>query len=289
MADAATLTRVDLEHRRQQAELAQRIARLIQGYWLTVDPTDLSGTGAPWLRQSVEAITAGRRNSALLASAYAETIHQLQVPRSPRLEIPELPDVSPEQLYRSLSFTGLGYAVVNLAKTPEATPPQPGAVEEDVQRAERELQSRDEMVAAVMDQAITNASKAAVKHVVNGARDLTDALVVTKTALGYYRVTQSENPCGFCLALASRGPVYEDDSFEESDERFTGPGKHKVHDGCMCTLRPVFTRSEDEWGDQARAADSLWRTHGVARDGRSAMENFRRQAKLLGIADANRW
>lgn len=289
MADAATLARVDLEHRRQQVELATRVARLIRGYWLTVDPENLYETGAPWLRQSVDAILGGRRASALLASAYAETVHQLQVPRSPRLELPEIPDVPIVKLQRSLGYTGLGYVEQNLRLTPDVVEPQPGAAEEDVERVDRERTSRQQNVAAIMEQAIADAAKAAVKHVVDGARDMTDALVVTKTALGYYRVTQSENPCGFCLALASRGPVYEDDSFEESDPRFTGPGKHKVHDGCMCTLRPVFTRSSDEWSEQARNAEQLWIDFGKAGDGRSAMENFRRQAKILGLADANRW
>lgn len=289
MADQATLLRVDLEHRRQQVELATRVARLIAGYWLVVEPTDLAGTGAPWLRQSITAIQAGRRSSTLLARAYAETIHQLQVPRSPRLEIPEPPDVPVEKLYRSLSFTGLGEAAVNLAKSPGAAEPAPGATEEDVERAEREAAMSERRAKFVMDNAIASAVKAAVKHVVDGGRDQVDAIVGGKVALGYFRVTQSENPCGWCLMLASRGPVYQDDSFDESDPRFTGLGNHKVHDGCMCTLRPVYTRDESEWSEQARQADALWIAHGKAVDGRSPVENFRYHARKLGLADLNRW
>jgi len=288
MADAATLTRLDLRHRGQQAELAARVARLIQGYWLVVEPDNLSGPGgAQWLRQSVAAVQAGRRSSILLASAYTELTHQLQQPGSPRLELPQVPDAAPEQLYRSLAYTGLGKAAVDLSKIPQG--PQEGLTKEEREAFERSEAMRERREKFVMDQAITAAAKSAVKLVVNGGRDLTDQLFVTKTAIGYTRVTQSDNPCGFCLALASRGPVYEDDSFDESDPRFTGPGDHKVHDGCCCILRPTFTRGEKNWPEQARKADELWRTHGTAKDGRSAMENFRAEARRRGLADLNRW
>lgn len=289
MTDSATLTRVDLNHRAQQAQLASRIARLIQGYWLLVDPDRLAETGAPWLRQSIDAIQRGRRESGLLAAAYAEQIHQLQLPRAPKLDTPRIGDAPLAQLERSLTFTGLGYAAVNLAKTPKPGDPVRVADDEEADRIEREQAMRERRVKFVMDEAIAGAMKAAVKHVVNGARDMTDELVRQKVALGYFRVTQSEMPCGFCLMLASRGPVYDDDSFAESDPRFTGPGKHKVHDGCMCTLRPVFTRSEDEWSEQARRADQVWRDHGKAVDGRTPVENFRFHARKLGLADANRY
>lgn len=290
MASAAVLGQIDLAHRAQQVELASRIARLMAGYWLLVEPDKLAETGGPWLERSINAVQNGHRTSALLARAYAETIHRLQLPQAPRLDIPTPPDIPFDKLYESLSFTGLGYAAVELSKVPDTTEPEPGADRETVERFEREQAMRQRRERFVMEQAITFASKAAVKHVVDGARDQTDAIVVTKTALGYYRVTQSENPCGWCLLLASRGPVYSDDSFDESDPRFTGPGNHKVHDGCMCTLRPVFTRSTDEWSDQARKADALWTSvASFPGDNKARVNEFRRLARAQGLADANRW
>lgn len=290
MADQATLRRVDLAHRAQQVTLAERIARLIAGYWLLVDPDNTSGPGGvEWLNKSVSAIQSGRRSSILLNRAYAETIHQLQVPRAPRLEFPEPPVVSEAKLRRSLAFTGLGYVAVETSKVPDEVEPERGVDQSVLDEFERGRQSREHRIKIILDQGITQATKASVKHVVDGARDSTDQIVKSKVALGYFRVTQSKNPCGFCLALASRGPVYEDDSFAESNPRFTGPGNHKAHDGCMCTLRPVFTRSEDEWSEQARTADRLWGDFGTHKDGRSAMENFRRAARERGLADLNRW
>lgn len=286
--DSATLTRVDLNHRGQQAQLALRIARLIQGYWLLVEPDKLAETGAPWLTQSIDAIQRGRHQSALLAAAYAEQTQQLQLTRPRRLDIPDVGDAPEDQLRKSLEYTGLRTAAVGLAKTPKPGEPMSPA-EEDVDRAAREEEMFVRRQKFVMDNAIAAAMRASVKHVVNGAREMTDQLVVTKQALGYVRVTQSESPCGFCLMLASRGPVYDDDSFSESDPRFTGPGNHKVHDGCMCTLRPVFTRGTAQWPEQARQADELWIKHGSAQDGRSAVENFRYHARKLGLADLNRY
>lgn len=289
MADSATLTRVDLNHRAEQAALASRIARLVQGYWLLVEPDRLTETGAPWLRQSVDAIQRGRRESALIAAAYAEQVRSLQAPRVSRIGPIDVGDAPVAQLERSLAFTGLGKVAVELAKTPKPGEQILTGEVAEVERVERETAAYERRVKFVMDQAIADASKAVVKHVVNGARDVTDTLVVRKVALGYFRVTQSESPCGFCLALASRGPVYESDSFAESDPRFTGTGRHKVHDGCMCCLRPVFTRSPEEWSEQARRADEVWKTYGKAQDGRSAMENFRYHARRLGLADRNRY
>ncbi|QNQ90726.1 hypothetical protein GP475_08805 [Corynebacterium poyangense] len=68
--------------------------------------------------------------------------------------------------------------------------------------------------------------------------------------IGYARVVDAD-PCAFCAMLASRGVsytglmgegegLYRSDSFIESNARFSGGGKFKVHDGCQCTLEPVY-------------------------------------------------
>lgn len=72
--------------------------------------------------------------------------------------------------------------------------------------------------------------------------------------IGYARVADAD-PCAFCAMLASRGvyylgeeltgksagfSLYSRDSFTQANARFIGDGQFKVHDGCECTLEPVY-------------------------------------------------
>lgn len=57
-----------------------------------------------------------------------------------------------------------------------------------------------------------------------------------KKALGYARVPTGDWTCGFCLMLASRGPIYE----SQSTATYKAMGG-KYHDLCNCQATPVFT------------------------------------------------
>lgn len=75
--------------------------------------------------------------------------------------------------------------------------------------------------------------------------------------VGYARVT-GPDPCAFCVMLASRRAVFEDDSFDESDVRFEGWGKVKVHDSCRCAL-VVVTRMSASQLTQMNYHEQLWK------------------------------
>lgn len=83
-----------------------------------------------------------------------------------------------------------------------------------------------------------------VKQVADGGRAPLAAEVRTgnRGAVGYARVIDAD-PCPFCAMLASRGAVYRSDAFKGSNDLFAGDGAFKVHDGCECTLEPVYGRS----------------------------------------------
>jgi len=124
--------------------------------------------------------------------------------------------------------------------------------------------------------AVVQASGAASRHVLNGARDTTLELVkADDVAVGYIRVTAS-NPCAFCAMLASRGPVYHESSFAESDPRFVGPGTIKVHDNCACMPKAVFSRTA-EWPGRAAEFRRMWRDSIEGKySGRDALNAWRR-------------
>lgn len=117
-----------------------------------------------------------------------------------------------------------------------------------------------------------NGARAAQRHVRNGGREtLDDVMRTDKAVVGYVRVTDGD-PCFFCAMLASRGPVYQDDSFAESDPRFQGPGHQKVHDGCGCDLLPLYRRAGEQWPGRGKEFDALWRQTGSILKFRQAYE-----------------
>lgn len=130
--------------------------------------------------------------------------------------------------------------------------------------------------------AVVQASGAASRHVLNGARDTTLELVkADDVAVGYIRVTAS-NPCAFCAMLASRGPVYHESSFAESDPRFVGPGTIKVHDNCACMPKAVFSRTA-EWPGRAAEWRQMWRDNIEKKySGRDALNAWRRLFEEAG-------
>jgi hypothetical protein len=97
----------------------------------------------------------------------------------------------------------------------------------------------------------------ALRHAANGGRAALDQTrQADPVAVGYYRQTKAD-PCYFCAMLASRGVVYKEGSFDESDARFEGDGKAKVHDHCVCFNRPVYMKNVGLPDTNVRAA-SLW-------------------------------
>jgi hypothetical protein len=285
-----TLAELDAQHRAAQAANAERVAKLVLAYWLLrVDGENVVQTAGPWMDFSVAAILRGYEQSHLLAAAYALAVRNQEIPGATPIQIPRPTPPPEEKLRRSLGFTGPGTAVQLLRTAPEPVAPPATATPEERERFERQQQSRAERVQIVMQKAGAAAAASTYKNVQNGGRDTTDALVVQKVAVGYVRVTK-DKPCGWCLMLASRGPVYAADSFDASNARFTGPGDHKVHDDCGCALRPLYSRLPEHWTPQAREADKLWEnmSRETRKTGKEAVAEFRRRAKELGLADLTR-
>lgn len=269
----AELAAVDEAHRTQQALNAQRVAQMVLTYWLLVDPEDVKGSGLAWLDRSTTAIVAGRTRSALLSAAYATQIKRLHFPGA-QLVIPPARTVDVVPIRRSLAYTGLGNAalkvegVKKIASRRDERPTEGvSRAIADIYRRQREIEgvtpgaadrALDRSVLELMETAGAAAAAATVRHVQNGGRQMIDDVVQSdRQAVGYVRIVRAE-PCHFCSMLASRGPVFKDDSFDRSDPRFTGEGDVKVHDSCGCTLRPVYEKGPFAWPEQAEAYNEQW-------------------------------
>ena len=242
---AATLqgARLTQAHRSAQVRNAAAVALLVQRYFrITVDPRRLVESSEVWLAAVLPIILRSRERSAALSAMYAREFRILEgIAALEPITFPQVLDGTDESTIRkSLAITG----TVNLQKRlgtlsgNELTPLQ----ESQLQQALRSSGAQ--------------AGASAVRHVQNAGRDtLINAVQEDKRALGYVRVTR-DSPCYFCAMLASRGPVYKDDSFEDSDPRFHGFGEHKVHDSCGCSMEPTYSRSAPwpgraaEWSEQ---------------------------------------
>jgi len=292
MTAPVDLASLDEGHRARQAQNAVATQRLVaQLFAQLVDPQNITQSAPRWLQQSIIAILRGRQASWILAGAYATAVRRLQVPDAPDFALPPFEAPDREKLIRSLMYTGPGKLAVDLAKTPQPGPePDREDPTADFQLWDRQVQQYEETIREAPARAAMTASAAAYRHVSDGGRDLTHRIIAEDpVAVGYMRITRRQ-PCAFCLMLASRGPVYSDDSFDQSDPRFTGPGESKVHDSCGCSLRAIYgSKSSKHWTETGREAEKLWIAEAARYSGRDAINAFARAARAQGLGDLNRW
>jgi len=111
---------------------------------------------------------------------------------------------------------------------------------------------------AAMRNGFVRVAGAASREVLNGGRDtIVNEVQRDPTAQGWARVT-SGNPCGFCGMLASRGPVYKEES-----------ASFEAHDHCSCDAEPVYEGSE--WPGKGREFQQLWKETGSLNTFRQAL------------------
>jgi len=141
-----------------------------------------------------------------------------------------------------------------------ATPPDIAEVAANIAWATRTLWGPDaEVNFPDMQTLVTGASE---KMVLDTSRDtMIDTVAGDRQARGWARVTEPD-ACYFCALLATRGAVYKDGSFSDSDPRFAPhlvtPSDFKVHDHCRCHLEPVFFSYEPS--AQIREYQQLYRS-----------------------------
>jgi hypothetical protein len=209
--------------------------------WDLLDPEDLDSTVQRWLRSTVPVVQRQRVASARLAVGYYQAFRRLEL-GSGDLFVPQMAAVAPtEQVVTSLTVTG------------------PVRVKQATARS-------GDVTKAAQDGA-TAMARSAVRLVLDGGRQtLLDSMGSDRRALGWAR-SASAKACAFCAMLASRGPVYKDDS--------TGSAGFQAHDGCGCTPEPVFSR-DAEWPAGSRQYRDLWNELTDGESGPDAINAFRR-------------
>lgn len=269
MTTQVGLRLTDLHRTAQQRIAAQTAAVMLQLYPLMRNPAAIPGNTATWLDLVVAYLAAQRAKSAGLAAEYYTAYRAVELgPGVPAIQVVPQAALPVEAVKTSMSVLGPVAYKREAARQLNLDP-----------REMTEQMLADTQLPANLQQTIAaNAARAAQRHVRNGARETVDtAYAQDPRTIGYVR-TERATCCPFCLMLVSRGPVYDDDSFEASDPRFSGPGDQKVHDGCGGDIRPLYDRNDaSDFNKASREANALWAETGNYND-------FRKAAVERGLA-----
>ncbi|UIW13420.1 capsid maturation protease and VIP2-like ADP-ribosyltransferase toxin [Arthrobacter phage Amyev] len=219
MADLVGLSRSHMAKQVQDASVVQ--AGLAVAFDKGLNPADLDGTSATYLRSALALVSAGRGLAVKTANDYYGAAKR-----------------------------GAGF---------ESTIPVLGAPQMDLAMAaqallingpisiKKQLSTGVGLIAA-MDAAKAQTLRVGKRLVLEAPRKhLIDLVSKDKDALGWSRVSDGQ-PCHFCAMLVSRGPVYS-----EQTVRF------RAHNGCGCSVRPFFKGEADGgWSPDAIALRQLW-------------------------------
>lgn len=228
------------KHAQAQAQVGRLTAQQMLRLWpLLVTGGRIDANAPIWLRATLALLQRQRAMSAGLSAQYMAAYRLAELGPAALLDAPTITPASAlnvEQATTSLMVTGPQVYRAAVAR-------QLGADKRELTPADIERTKLPPQ--QLLDIAAGNA-RAGVRHARNGGRDTVGEVIrADRRVIGAVRMIRSAHPCYFCSMLASRGPVYEGDSFDDSDPRFEGPGECKVHDGCMCELVPLYRKDSD--------------------------------------------
>lgn len=220
MASDPRAARLTEAHRLAQARLAAVTVAQLDSAWPLLAADDLDGTVERWLRVTVPIVRAQHATSARLAANYYTAFRLLETGVAEPF-VPVVAETVPvEAVATSLTVTGPVAVKTHMRTSP--------------------------IVERAMEIGRAMSASAGMRHVLNGGRQtVTDSVWADRRALGWARVT-SGRACAFCAMIASRGPVFGDDT-----------ANFDAHDHCSCSAEPVY-RSDAAWPPGARQYRQLW-------------------------------
>lgn len=266
-----------------QATITAKVVEAIRELFLDIiDLDDLDGSSTTFVRQALPVVMAGRSLAYDTATEYLESFR--------RVELRGLIDhssLAPEDNDRYAvdmdvlkTYTDPAAVVDWGGDDPADDLVPPRTVATDLHTSGAAVAkahiAKGTAPAEAKEKAANAVAAKVIRHVADGGRAPLAAEVRTgnRGAVGYARVVDAD-PCPFCAMLASRGAVYRSDAFAGSNALFAGDGAFKVHDGCECTLEPVYGRSATslppgsatlakEWAEIAAGRDdpfAYWRRY----------------------------
>jgi hypothetical protein len=258
------------DHRRAQAAVSTSLVDIITDLFLSVfSPADIDGSSAKFMESALPVVLAARDMSTEVATTYLDAFRRVEL--QGLVDSSELtPDLAdplsvPLDILREAASAGLmsQSQVDQRVRYLAESMPSPGSLAASLHSsgaavAKRRIKAGDSVTKA-RDTAAKAVAAKAMKLAADGGRAplLQEVNNGTNGAVGYARVIDAD-PCPFCSMLASRGAVYRSDAFAASTALFSGDGRFKVHDGCGCTLEPVYGRRATDLPAEATALSAEW-------------------------------
>lgn len=242
---------------RQAAKIAAGVALWYQQRVNVEEPSTIEA----WLNFVVSKIIGGSDAGARRAALYYNASRRIEVPNAPEFAAQASLGMVDEGVRQSLLVQG-PYAVVNrIAKINRL----------DIPPATAKI-----LISKAKQESVREVAASTIRHAQAGGRQtIFENSREDRVALGWIRVTKA-NPCYFCALLASRGLQYRpfsEDSFANSDSRFSGDGNAKVHDDCGCSLKPTW-HTNDPIVKKSESFLDMWNEWSFG-SGREAILNFR--------------
>lgn len=291
-----------LRHSEDQESIKTWLLATLFPLWQLMRFQDLDASTVVWVRSVLPIVEESYFQSQRVASVFAANVRAVELPGADPIPM-SLPDVAQP--------VGVPSSRFNLV-VPNPVVPDAGEVVEfdpfPLKEAAKSLAieanalTKQQMPGpedGLMDAALKRSSGAAVRHAIDGQRNVTSNLLkFDRKIQGYARFTDGD-PCYFCAILASQGAVFGKGSYIDSDAKFDAPNgieyppgfiPAKVHNNCACSLRPVYTK--DRWDSEAKFYLGQWLDVTKARENRglswqAKVNRFRRQFKTFDRAEPN--
>lgn len=285
MAHSAEGARLTAAHRAAQLSIgAQLSAWLADLFHRMVDPADIDLSTARFVKEAAPVVMAARRVSWSESIDYLEAFKRAELKEVLRvgdylgdadtlagtpnkIPIPDIAEIVADLERRRVAKEIAWAAAEALLDPPEKVVTDLASSAAGVMKAEIK---RGKSVAEARETAAGAVAAKTVKIVLSGGREATANEVRSggSGCVGYARVVD-DDPCPFCAMLASRGGVYRSDAFAGSNDIFAGDGAFKVHDGCGCTMEPIYghplknlppgsAELAEEWAEIAAGQRDPW-------------------------------
>lgn len=257
MAHSDEGRRLTEQHRQAQVSLTAKLTTWLRRLFVQmVEPGDLAASSSRFVEKALPVILETREMSREMAKGYLEEfrraelealVYKLEDMGGP-VDSPALPDgtrldMTPDEMRAALN----AFPSRNV-RNAESELDDLSRLRSDLHSAaigvHRRQERRGDSPTQARDRAATATALKAARHVSEASREpLLDEVEEGRRrgAIGYARVVDAD-PCAFCAMLASRGPVYRSDAFDDVGPTFAGGNRFATHDGCECSLEPVYGR-----------------------------------------------
>lgn len=293
-------------HSQDQDTIANNLVAAMAPLWPEVDFYHLDATTIAYVEATASLVQTAYLQSQRAAAIYSQNVRFASLATEPPLPI-SIPNVEFPIGMNAARFVP-PVSTPSTLETLKLSPPDLADFKRGL-LAESNFAVKAAMPGdpnVVMRNAQINSQGVGVQRAMNGGRNASSHVVLRdRRVIGYARVTDG-NPCYFCAMLAARGAVYKKASFAKggavnynrasegltkADRDFV-PNERaidvpddyvsvaKVHNHCCCSLRPVYSKSQ-EFDADAKFYKAQWDSIFVPGAGEDNVIAFRKQYKAF--------